>query len=602
MTNITNEICLNNGPVTVDIDSLKNAVQSFPVQREVLPEDYKGPVLLTGRISEADKTSEMLMSQGITPIAFFDMWAQDSQKTNLDVIEIINDDQKKIPLVFCGQPTKGWFAKPYPSGVRIFWASKFDHIPTRSVPNLLDTAGRELIQLYNRLDDEASKQILISIIKARVAGDNGYFLISDYAQYHHPQARPKKGDFVIDAGAFDGDSAEDFSGLVQSSGSVYSVEASIENFNKLCVKCHKKNLDNVVPVYSAVWNKRGVILFKSDGGSGLITEDGQEEVPTESIDSLVSRMHIPRINSIKYDIEGAEVEGLTGAADTINKYKPNLLVSIYHKASDLWTLPQLIDDICPGYKFYMGHHNFYHTETDLYAIWSDTENSPVGKVQEVNPTLKPVESSKNHRPEQMVRLPQYMMEANYIPDPRLFIHDWTKARNIDPTVVVELGASNGQNLRKVFPNAKYLNIDIMDDESIPTLVRDICDDIFDEALPPHSADLVYSNNCLEHVEDPPAAASNIVNLLKPGGICFIRAPFSYRFHPVPNDFWRFSPEGLKILFQKLECLETGLDSAIRRKNFTGSFKNGYDKVPQDELGGWRESWMSYFIGKKPPEG
>ena len=197
------------------------------------------------------------------------------------------------------------------------------------------------------------------------------------------------------------------------------------------------------------------------------------------------------------------------------------------------------------------------------------------------------------------QLHQYMMEANYIPDPRVFIHDWTQARNINPAIVVELGATHGHNLREIYPEAQYLNIDIMDNKNIPTLVKDICGDIFCDALLQHSADLVYSNSLLEHVPNPFAAADNIVQLLKPGGICFIRTPFAYRFHPMPNDFWRFSPEGLKILFKNIECLEVGLDSVIRRKNFTGSFKSGYDKVPQDEFGGWRESWMAYFIGKMP---
>lgn len=192
----------------------------------------------------------------------------------------------------------------------------------------------------------------------------------------------------------------------------------------------------------------------------------------------------------------------------------------------------------------------------------------------------------------------YMMEAGSIPDPVSFFADWLRARGLDRGRVVELGASCGQSLFGRIDHASYLNIDLAPNKHIPTVVQDVCGDIF-TVTEEGGADVIYSNSLLEHVPDPFAAAANITRLLAPKGVCFIRVPFAYRFHPMPNDYWRFSPEGLKVLFRGLECLAAELDSVIRRKNFTGQFKSGLDQVPQDEFGGWRESWMAYFIGRKP---
>lgn len=190
----------------------------------------------------------------------------------------------------------------------------------------------------------------------------------------------------------------------------------------------------------------------------------------------------------------------------------------------------------------------------------------------------------------------YMMETVKIADPIKYFVEWLSTKKFTPSVVIEIGASYGNNLYNKF-NAKYINIDCEKNDNIPTIVKDISGYIFDE-IEEGIADIVYSNNLMEHVQNPFLAAQNMTKLLKDGGFLFCRTPFAYRFHAMPNDYWRFSPEGLKILFRDLKCIEANLDDVIRRKNFTGSFKNGYDKVPVDDLGGWRESWMSYFIGQK----
>jgi len=75
---------------------------------------------------------------------------------------------------------------------------------------------------------------------------------------------------------------------------------------------------------------------------------------------------------------------------------------------------------------------------------------------------------------------------------------------------------------------------------------------------------------LEHTVSPWKAARNIATVLKPGGLAYVATPWSQAFHAAPDDYWRFSVRGLKLLFDGFEILssfysggDVGLDVAYR---------------------------------------
>jgi hypothetical protein len=53
---------------------------------------------------------------------------------------------------------------------------------------------------------------------------------------------------------------------------------------------------------------------------------------------------------------------------------------------------------------------------------------------------------------------------------------------------------------------------------------------------------------LEHVPYPWLLAKEINRILKVGGLVFHNTHQAWPMHEQPNDFWRFSEEGLKVLF------------------------------------------------------
>ncbi len=71
---------------------------------------------------------------------------------------------------------------------------------------------------------------------------------------------------------------------------------------------------------------------------------------------------------IKMDLEGAEYHALEGAKQTIQRYRPKLAISVYHKPEDIWEIPGVILNIHPGYKLYLRHYSIAAAETVVYAI------------------------------------------------------------------------------------------------------------------------------------------------------------------------------------------------------------------------------------------
>ena len=68
------------------------------------------------------------------------------------------------------------------------------------------------------------------------------------------------------------------------------------------------------------------------------------------------------------DIEGAELEVLSGVRETIKKYNPKLAICIYHKFEDLITIPQYILSLNKNYKLYLRNRQGVGEDTILHCL------------------------------------------------------------------------------------------------------------------------------------------------------------------------------------------------------------------------------------------
>jgi hypothetical protein len=115
---------------------------------------------------------------------------------------------------------------------------------------------------------------------------------------------------------------------------------------------------------------------------------------------------------------------------------------------------------------------------------------------------------------------------------------------------------NTQNLRALFDgeaDANYVGVDMFDGPGVDR-VLDLAADFaaIDEALGGRRFRTIFCLSVLEHCENPFAMAQNLLRLLAPGGKVCVSVPFAFRLHAYPDDFWRFTPSGVRKLFESLE--------------------------------------------------
>lgn len=197
-------------------------------------------------------------------------------------------------------------------------------------------------------------------------------------EYHagdiHIKAEP--GDYAIDAGMCWGETSVYFANEVGETGKVFGFEFVPSNLavTRQNVAANARLKDVVTIVEHPLWSTSGNKLFYVDWGPGsrVTADEARYEYDgvceTLSIDDLVQRDKIAHIDFIKMDIEGAELPSLKGAQKTIEAHKPKLAISLYHSIEEFHTIPDFLQSLNLGYKFYLGHHTIYQNETVLYAI------------------------------------------------------------------------------------------------------------------------------------------------------------------------------------------------------------------------------------------
>ncbi|MEA1952221.1 MAG: methyltransferase domain-containing protein [Planctomycetota bacterium] len=123
---------------------------------------------------------------------------------------------------------------------------------------------------------------------------------------------------------------------------------------------------------------------------------------------------------------------------------------------------------------------------------------------------------------------------------------------------------NTQDLRHLFSakttvngrskaDLNYVGVDMFDGPGVD-VVADLAGhfDEIDAALGGRRFGTIFCLSVLEHCENPFAMAENLVRLLRPGGKLCVSAPFAFKLHAYPDDFWRFTPAGIQKLFEPLQ--------------------------------------------------
>lgn len=150
----------------------------------------------------------------------------------------------------------------------------------------------------------------------------------------------KKEMIFVDIGAHTGLYTLFVSKIIDRKGRVFAIEPSYREFKRLKLQLKLNKVQNVRALNIALADrnstrKLNVAAFPYDGHNSLgsfgyetTKIDHQERVVCKTLDTLTTNAKIGHLDLIKIDVEGAELSVLMGATQTIQKYKPVVLMEL----------------------------------------------------------------------------------------------------------------------------------------------------------------------------------------------------------------------------------------------------------------------------------
>lgn len=203
-------------------------------------------------------------------------------------------------------------------------------------------------EVYNALADEKSKDTFIRILNYRYTGRIDYLLSNYENENENWKKVVREGDSFLDLGSYNGDTILRFLSLLKKRGRIIGIESDEKNYRKAKERLEK--IDNVELINAFISDEEGREIIISGKGRGSRKSIEGISVKKITVDSLLNG---EEISLIKFDLEGEEEKAIRGARNTIEKYKPRLILSAYHRAEDFFSLFSLLKEYNPQYKFYL---------------------------------------------------------------------------------------------------------------------------------------------------------------------------------------------------------------------------------------------------------
>lgn len=226
------------------------------------------------------------------------------------------------------------------------------------------------IELFDKMQDIESKDILNNIILYRMTFKLKYIKkafeisIKNGEEYFDKKIIKDNLNVFVDGGGYLGETTEKFIEFNKGQyRKVYFFEPDLNLLDRA-----RKNLskyENIELINAGLGKKRELLMFNDTGDmGGNFCDNGNIAIQIECLDEYIDK----DIDFIKLDVEGFERDTIVGAKKMIVKNRPHMVISAYHKPSDIWGIVEEVDSIYTDYKLYIRHYTKNILETDLYFI------------------------------------------------------------------------------------------------------------------------------------------------------------------------------------------------------------------------------------------
>lgn len=210
--------------------------------------------------------------------------------------------------------------------------------------------------------DEESVRIFDNVLWYKLTGDIRYLLDaeSDTEEIREHILQPEGIRFYADLGAYNGDTVREILECAPQLERVYALEPDARNYKKLEAYAKTETRAEVRAINAGAWCESTTLYFDKSGNRnasfGVNRSQSLEERPVKLIEVRAEPLDCvldgERVDYIKYDVEGSERKALLGSQKTVARWMPTMLVSLYHRNEDLFSLPMLIHELFPDYRGY----------------------------------------------------------------------------------------------------------------------------------------------------------------------------------------------------------------------------------------------------------
>ncbi len=247
------------------------------------------------------------------------------------------------------------------------------HTKKNLVLEFVDDAIKDIEQnlaryndIFSKIKEKKSKKVYSDVINFRKNRDLSYLLdykVDRIGQYFEDFLDLQDNEVFVDAGGYDGQTSLQFIRHCPQYKEIYIFEPSQENL--ALAKENLKGFQKIHFISKGLSNRKETLKFDTSSGSASsISENGTVEIEVDTLDSLINE----KITFIKMDIEGAEGLAIEGMKNHILNDYPKMAISVYHKADDLWKIPEQILTIRDDYDIYLRHYTEGTDETVMFFI------------------------------------------------------------------------------------------------------------------------------------------------------------------------------------------------------------------------------------------
>lgn len=195
-----------------------------------------------------------------------------------------------------------------------------------------------------------------------VTGDNRFFIPEVMALAESYRT-------FVDAGAHQGQVSRKFAALAGDAlAQIIAIEPDPANLAALQAALPSDLAAKTTVLPAALGATAGEQRFHAGlGYTSQFAATGQELLDTTTLDDLGDALDLAP-DFIKLHLEGAELDALRGARETIARYRPVLAVTTYHNADGIWRTPAWLMEELDDYRFLMRLHSWCGTGAVVYAL------------------------------------------------------------------------------------------------------------------------------------------------------------------------------------------------------------------------------------------